>query len=84
MRTFGVCGIDSVLRDIDDEIQFNARLRDNYALDPSRRKMRLSALAANDSRNAESHDDINRWLDNQLEEKVRMKAEEEEESGAVA
>ena len=81
MRTFGMCNIDSVLRDIDDEMKFAERLRDNYRLPPDARRKRLNMLNGAERSRATRRGNVNRWMDSIHEELSQLEAEAREEEG---
>jgi len=81
MRTFERCNVDSVLRDIDDEMKFCERLRDNYKLPPDMRRKRLNALNGYERSRATRRGNVNRWLDSIHEELSQLEAEAREEEG---
>lgn len=65
MRTFRASGVDSVLRDIEEEERFNARIRSNSALPADMKKKRLSALKQGDKRKADDHAEVNAMIDDE-------------------
>ena len=79
MRTFRASGVDSVLRDIDEEERFKARISANHLMPAEIRRKRLAALKSADKEMANNHSERNRAID---EERARVVMEEINEGGA--
>jgi hypothetical protein len=65
MRTFKLSGVDSVLRDIEEEERCNERIRHNSAPPSDMKKKRLSALKQGDKRKAYYHAEVNAMIDDE-------------------